>query len=138
MRTMALSRFAIFVFLACDIHTAGAADKAIGGPVIPQRLGARYRLFSMGKAGNFLELDTQTGLLWQLQFPMEKNAVSRVKVLINSRPFARAGKNGRFTVHPTNNLENFLLLDHLSGRVWQVTFDGAVHVFPFPLLKIVN
>jgi len=33
-----------------------------------QRLDARYRLFKTANTWNFLELDTQTGKVWQVQF----------------------------------------------------------------------
>ena len=32
-------------------------------------------------------------------------------------------QNGRFTLYPTNNIYNFILLDQIDGRVWQVQWS---------------
>ena len=32
-------------------------------------------------------------------------------------------KNGRFFLYPTQNVWNFILLDQLDGRVWQVQWS---------------
>lgn len=32
-------------------------------------------------------------------------------------------ENGRFTLYPTNNIYNFILLDQIDGRMWQVQWS---------------
>ena len=32
-------------------------------------------------------------------------------------------QNGRFTRYPTSNMYNFILLDQIDGRVWQVQWS---------------
>ena len=34
--------------------------------------------------------------------------------------------NGRFTLYPTQNHYNFMLLDQIDGRVWQVQWSTEV------------
>lgn len=89
----------------------------------PQQLiDVRYRLFKTENIWTFLELDTQTGRLWQVQFTVDKEA-NRAKIPINLNPMAPEGKNGRFTLYPTNNMWNFLLVDQESGLIFQAQFS---------------
>ena len=32
-------------------------------------------------------------------------------------------QNGRFTLYPTSNMYNFILLDQIDGRMWQVQWS---------------
>jgi hypothetical protein len=84
----------------------------------------------------FLELDTQTGRLWQIQFTVDKDS-NRLKVPINSTALAPEGKNGRFTLYPTDNMWNFLLVDQDDGRIWQAQFsvEAEKRLF-FPILGL--
>lgn len=100
-----------------------------------QRLDVRYRLFKTGNTWSFLELDTQTGRLWQVQFSVGNDS-SRIKLPINSDALASEGKNGRFTIYPTNNMWNFMLIDQDNGRVWQAKFSiGEDNRGIFPILS---
>lgn len=87
-----------------------------------QRLDVRYRLFKTTNTWNFLELDTQTGKVWQVQFSAgEKD--SRMKIEVRPDAVATGGKLGRFTLYPTRNMYNFILLDQESGKTWQVQWS---------------
>lgn len=84
-----------------------------------QRTDARFRLFKTTNIWNFLELDTQTGRVWQVQFSVgEKD--ERMKLEIRPELAATVGKPGRFTLYPTRNMYNFILLDQDTGKTWQV------------------
>ena len=74
----------------------------------------------------FLELETFSGRIWQVQYSTEGTKY-RFKALLNnesllfsldSRVFA-----GRFELHETQNMYNFILLDTLTGRIWQVQWS---------------
>jgi len=120
-----------YVALALNGQTH-AADKIKFEADPPQRLDVRYRLFKTENMWNFLELDTQTGRLWQIQFTVDKDS-DRVKLPINSNQLAPEGKNGRFTLYPTNNMWNFILVDQDNGRIWQAQFsvgDASTDIFP--------
>lgn len=87
----------------------------------PQRVEAKFRFFKTENTWNFLELDTQTGKVWQVQFSVDSDA-NRVKIPINTEVLAKEGKAGRFTLYPTKNMYNFILLDQDNGKSWQVQF----------------
>ncbi len=112
--------------------TVHAADKMKFETDPPQRLEVRYRLFKTGNMWNFLELDTQTGRLWQVQFSVD-NDDNRTRTPINTEALVADGKNGRFTLYSTDNMWNFLMVDQDSGRVWQAQFsidDENRGIFP--------
>lgn len=123
----------LFVWLwSSSAFTVHAADKVKFETDPPQRLEVRYRLFKTENIWNFLELDTQTGRLWQIQFSVDNDA-NRARTPINTESLATDGKNGRFTLYPTSNMWNFLLVDQDSGRIWQVQFsidDENRGIFP--------
>jgi hypothetical protein len=103
----------------------------------PQQLDVPFRLFRTENMWNQLLLDTRTGELWQVSFTVSDDSV-RSKIPLNLTPLA-SGKNaviGRFTLYPTDNIWNFLLLDQIDGRVWQCQFSvssgnvrGCVPIF---------
>lgn len=112
--------------------TVHAADKVKLETDPPQRLEVRFRLFKTGNMWNFLELDTQTGRLWQVQFSVD-NDDNRTRTPINTEALTADGKNGRFTLYSTDNMWNFLMVDQDSGRVWQAQFsidDENRGIFP--------
>lgn len=97
----------------------------------PQRIDARFKLYKTENTWNLLELDTQTGKVWQLQFSIKDDA-NRIKMPINIEPLAKDGKPGRFTLYPTRNMYNFVLLDQETGKGWQVQFstDNSQGIWP--------
>ena len=121
-----------------------AADKIKSETDPIQRIDVRYRLFKTENMWNFLELDTQTGRLWQIQFTVENDS-SRIRLPINSSSLAPESKNGRFTLYPTNNMWNFMLVDQDNGRIWQAQFstgDENRGIIPIPsdesVMRIIN
>jgi len=85
-----------------------------------QRTDVRYRLFKTRNTWNFLELDTQTGQVWQVQFSVKED-VSRFRVpIIKDALVTPPSKTGRFTLYPTKNIYNYILLDQDQGKAWQV------------------
>ena len=136
MRRSAILRFVVGCSIALTLNVPTyAADKIKFETDPPQRLDVRFRLFKTENMWNFLELDTQTGRLWQIQFTVDKDS-SRIKLPINSSPLAPDGKNGRFTLYPTNNMWNFMLVDQDNGRIWQAQFSvGDENRDIFPILS---
>ncbi len=80
----------------------------------------RFRLFKTENIWTFIELDTQNGRVWQVQYSLDAN---KVKSPINKLPLALSGRNGRFTLYPTNNMWNFILVDQDNGGTWQIQFS---------------
>ena len=115
-----------------NVFTAYAADKVKFETDPPQRMDVRYRLFKTANMWNFLELDTQTGRLWQVQFSVD-NDNNRTRTPLNIENLAADGRNGRFTLYPTDNIWTFLMVDQDNGRLWQAQFsitDENHGIFP--------
>ncbi|HEV3218228.1 MAG TPA: hypothetical protein VGZ48_00545 [Candidatus Acidoferrales bacterium] len=53
----------------------------------------------------------------------------------NPTAFFSGETPGRFTLYPTENIYNFLLLDQIDGRVWQVqwNWDSPAKRFVLPI-----
>lgn len=109
----------VLLLLSFSTFAADSVVKVEYDP--PQRVEAKFRLFKTENTWNFLELDTQTGKVWQVQFAVDADA-NRVKIPINTEALAKEGKAGRFTLYPTKNMYNFILLDQENGKSWQVQF----------------
>lgn len=72
----------------------------------------------------FIKLDTQTGQMWQVQYSI-KGDEGRFEYDLNPNPLITTGKkvNGRFELYSTQNIYNFILLDKIDGKVWQVQWS---------------
>jgi len=78
-----------------------------------------FRLFQTNNRWTFLKLDTRTGIIVHVQYSTDGKAM---QYPLNSIPLADGedAKPGRFFLYPTENTFNFVLLDQIDGRVWQV------------------
>lgn len=83
-----------------------------------------YQLFPTQNYWTFLKLDTRNGKLWQVHFSINEVG-ERGELVINDSPLVSKEEesNGRFTLYPTENIYNFLLLDQISGLVFQVQWS---------------
>ena len=83
-----------------------------------------YQLFPTENFWTFIKLDTRNGKMWQVHFSV-KDDTRRGEVILNSIPlvFEEKEVNGRFTLYPTENMYNFLLLDQIDGYVYQVQWS---------------
>lgn len=82
----------------------------------------RYKLYPTQNTWTLLELDTQTGRVWQVQYSVEGSKY-RFKTRLNSWSLLEDSDlqvSGRFELYPTQNMYNFVLLDKISGKTWQV------------------
>ena len=93
-------------------------------PVSGSDIAYRYRLFETTNIWTFILLDTAAGRAWQVQYSVDDTPA--VRVVINERSLLPEGdnpKNGRFTLYPTQNTYNFLLLDRADSRIWQLQWS---------------
>ncbi|KAF2081699.1 hypothetical protein [Flavobacterium sharifuzzamanii] len=79
-----------------------------------------YRLFSTRNMYTFIKLNTKNGKMWQVQWGTDskyrfENILSDISQVNKDQE-----KNGRFFLYPTTNIYNFILLDQIDGRTWQV------------------
>ena len=84
---------------------------------------AVYHLYPTQNMYTFLKLDTRNGKIWQVQWDID-SAYRFVTVLSDTAlVFKEEEKNGRFTLYPTTNIYNFILLDQIDGKTWQVQWS---------------
>lgn len=78
----------------------------------------RYKLYPTENLYTFLQLDTKTGEIEQVQWSLDdKNEFS---ISINSLDLSLETGSGTFELYPTKNMYQFLLLDKTNGRKWHV------------------
>jgi hypothetical protein len=83
-----------------------------------------YRLFATTNTYNFIKLNTRNGQMWQVQWSIKGNEYRYETILSDiSRVSKEEEKNGRFFLYPTTNSYNFILLDQIDGRAWQVQWN---------------
>lgn len=84
-----------------------------------------YRLFPTENYWTFLKLDTRNGKIWQVHFTVSDDAYEG-ELVLNSNSLIWDDKeiNGRFNLHPTNNMYNFILIDQLKGTTYQVQWNN--------------
>lgn len=85
-----------------------------------QSLKQRYKLYQTENIYTFLQLDTKTGMIEQVQWSLE--SANEGSVIINAEDLTyRFGYgSGSFELYPTKNMYQFLLLDKTTGRKWHV------------------
>ncbi len=103
---------AVILSLALAGCGGGASDAPSGKPDV-------YKLFPTQNYWTFLKLNTSTGEVWQVHFAIDDDN-ARGTVPLNAIPLTEQGMPGRFTLYPTNNMYNFILLDQQDGRSWQI------------------
>lgn len=81
-----------------------------------------YRLFPTENMWTFIKLNTRNGQLWQVQYSVKDNRFESSLSLI---PLVEKNKevDNRFTLYKTQNTWNFILLDKIDGRTWQVQWS---------------
>jgi len=84
---------------------------------------AIYQLSPTQNMWTFLKLDTRNGKITQVHFSVGDG--DRGELTLNSLPLAYGedAKVGRFRLYPTENIYNFILLDQIDGRTWQVQWS---------------
>lgn len=88
----------------------------------------RFKLYSTQNMWTFIEIDTFTGRLWQVQYTVDRNG-SRFVIPISLKSLLIDGelKDGElpngFILYPTENMWTFIELDTYTGRLWQVQYD---------------
>lgn len=94
---------------------------------ISQHTAPCYKLYPTENMWTFLELETFSGRIWQVQYSV-KGADYRFKTVLNDMsllPFIDpdGGFAGRFELYKTQNMYNFILLDTETGSTWQVQWS---------------
>lgn len=120
----------LFITVSAQTETNNAANNV---PDIPNAETFTYKLFPTQNMWTFLKLNTRNGMIWQVQWSFDEK--KRFETFLNY--WALVDKkdeiNGRFEIYPTTNIYNFVLLDKISGKTWQVQWSqeiGKRGIFP--------
>ena len=111
--------FPFLLFLICVAH----AQVKSGSTNLIEKQNCTYKLVKTENVWTFLKLNTRNGKISQVQFSIkDDNAfetdLNEVALIEPKKEF-----NNRFTLYPTENIFNFLLLDTNNGKVWQVQWS---------------
>jgi hypothetical protein len=85
-----------------------------------------YKLFPTENYWTFIKLDTRNGKMWQVHFTISSDGYQG-ELTLNSRSLVWSEEdeiNGRFILYPTKNVYNFILLDQIDGRCYQVQWNS--------------
>lgn len=83
-----------------------------------------YQLFPTKNYWTFIKLDTRNGKMWQVHFSIKDDEGQGELILSNLNLVSKEKEiNSRFTLYPTENMYNFLLLDQIDGDVYQVQWS---------------
>ncbi len=92
----------------------------------PTHVDATFTLVPTQNVWTFLLLDSRNGRVWQVHYSVSDSAFSgRLPVNEEALATGPSAHVGRFSLQPTQNTFNFLLLDQDDGRVWQVQWSNT-------------
>lgn len=107
-----------------------------------QNPSAIWRLFPTKNLFTFIELNTETGAMFRLQWGMSDAQRFQVPLCggCNQSKEAPQAQPGRFTLYPTENIFQFILLDQVTGSAWQVQWANKgmvtpIYVIPYSALS---
>lgn len=113
--------FFIFLFAFVSCQNENNQSKTPTKQEIRENV--RYKLFPTENIWTFLKLDTRNGKIWQVQYSINDNYRGEVKLNDKALISSDIEENGRFTLYPTKNMYNFILLDQTDGKMWQVQWS---------------
>ena len=116
-RIIILAFFALATMVSCNQNQADTASSASSDNDIV------YRLFPTQNIWTFIKLNTRNGQMWQVQYSIKDDNQLVTPLSLQARASGKNEKNGRFTLYSTQNMFNFILLDQLDGRTWQVQWS---------------
>ena len=83
-----------------------------------------YKLDPTKNIWTFIKLNTSNGQMNQVHFSLNDSQEQGELILsIQRLAFGKDAVNGRFELYPTENMYNFILLDKIDGRTWQVQWS---------------
>lgn len=116
--------YSVFILIIFLMLANTFAEPMFSEPT--QNTNVRYRLFPTQNTWTFLKLDTVTGKIWQVQYSVNGEDY-RFEAPLSLKDFTETlkleRKIGRFTLYPTRNVYNFVMLDQIDGRTYQVQWS---------------
>lgn len=113
--------FFVSIFVLTTISVFSQSTSVVPVQNISTDSAVVYRLFATQNMYTFIKLDTRNGKMWQVQWST-KGSDYRFETELSDVSMVNKDeeKNGRFFLYPTTNIYNFILLDQIDGRAWQV------------------
>ena len=121
--------FAVFTLIA-----NAQTDIRQTRPDFTQNPNATYRLFPTTNMWIFIKLNTADGRMWLVQYSTTAGDQVEIPLSRIERAEESEKKDGRFTLYATQNMYNFILLDQIDGRVWQVQWSTEGDNLVIPIL----
>lgn len=87
---------------------------------INSSLKSRYKLYPTENIYTFLQLDTKTGMIEQVQWSMDSDNEGSVTINSDDLTYGYGYGSGSFELYPTKNIYQFILIDKTSGKKWHV------------------
>lgn len=128
-KLLLLCVFAVFTLIA-----NAQTDIRQTRPDFTQNPNATYRLFPTTNMWIFIKLNTTDGRMWLVQYSTKAGNQVEIPLSRIERAEESEKKDGRFTLYATQNMYNFILLDQIDGRVWQVQWSTEGDNLVIPIL----
>lgn len=80
----------------------------------------RYKLYPTENIYTFLQLDTKTGMIEQVQWSLESKNEGSVSINTDDLTYGYGYGSGSFELYPTKNMYQFILIDKTNGKKWHV------------------
>ena len=128
-KLLLLCVFAVFTLIA-----NAQTDIRQTRPDFTQNPNATYRLFPTTNMWIFIKLNTADGRMWLVQYSTKAGDQLEIPLSRIERAEESEKKDGRFTLYATQNMYNFILLDQIDGRVWQVQWSTEGDNLVIPIL----
>ena len=80
----------------------------------------RFKLYQTENIYTFLQLDTKTGQIKQVQWSLDPGEEGSVTINDDDLSYGYGYGSGSFELYPTKNMYQFILLDKTDGRKWHV------------------
>jgi hypothetical protein len=80
----------------------------------------RFQLYPTENIYTFLELDTKTGKMKQVQWSLDEEDEGTFYINDVDLTYGNSFGSNSFELYPTKNMYQFILLDKTNGRKWHV------------------
>ena len=122
------TRFFTLTFLLFSIVSFGQNQLKATNTVQQKQISenAIYQLFPTDNYWTFIKLDTRNGKMWQVHFTISDDNYQG-ELILNSSSLLMSDEvevKGRFNLYRTNNMYNFILLDQINGKTYQVQWNN--------------
>lgn len=121
-----MKKILLFLFIQFSITVGGyTQNQTEKFDTLKNRTNIVYEIYPTKNNWNFIKLNTRNGKMKIIQYTINNDNHERFEYSLNEIELVYNDEevNGRFKLEPTQNYYNFILLDQIDGRVWQVQWS---------------